>query len=185
VSLRDLARGALRRILTAIPVRKPQTNEDIARALDELNAGVRITFGPGSYVEGETYHPPTRAEQEAAALRQKEIADHKAWLRDNAASVVMPEHPARALVEALYQLRITLTTKDQRDRFRDVERLVHGDGKPGERALSDLLAEERANGAAEERAANAAAVRAEMARHADGSLIDVTRSPPTVLPSTS
>jgi hypothetical protein len=159
MSLRDLARGALRRILTAIPARKPQTNEDVQRALDELNAGVRVTFGPGSYVEGETYHPPTRAEQEAAALRQKEIADHRAWLRNNATSVITPDHPAvtlpgepsRAIVEALYQLRVTLSTKEQRDRLRDVERIVHDVVNPGERALSELLAEERAKGAAEER----------------------------------
>lgn len=92
---------------------------------------------------GVKLEPFVRPEDEAAALRAKEAADHKAWLRANAESVTVPE-PSREIVEALYQLGRTLETAEQRERLRVVLRLVHG--KPGDRVLAELLAEERERG---------------------------------------
>jgi len=42
-----------------------------------------------------------------------------------AAALREPTEPSRELVEALFRLRVTLATREQRDAFRAVERIVH------------------------------------------------------------
>lgn len=90
------------------------------------------------------------AQEEAERLRAKEAADHAAWLRENAASVVLPEHPAVALLREMaargscpecFQV-------DVHDEHCALAAILAG-SKPGERALADLLAEEREAGRSE------------------------------------
>jgi hypothetical protein len=105
----------------------------------------------------------------------KEVADHKVWLRDNAESVVLPEHPAVALLRELQWAThksgypagfcpccdgygpvgytTTAGVREKPGEHKPGCRLpaILAASKPGERALSELLAEERAKGAAEER----------------------------------
>jgi hypothetical protein len=83
----------------------------------------------------------------AERLRAKEVADHKAWLRENAASVVLPEHPAVAMLR-----RIEETSKfcvscglGAHATACPIAAILAG-SKPGEMAHADLLAEEREAG---------------------------------------
>lgn len=95
----------------------------------------------------------------------------KTWLRDNAASVVVPEHPAVALLRDLEwagnEWTESPTCPDCNGRAPSTPAETFGDGKhkpdcrlaailagskPGERALSELLAEEREAGRWEVRA---------------------------------
>lgn len=98
------------------------------------------------------------AQEEAERLRAKEAADHKAWLRENAASVVLPEHPAVALLRKMEWNINGLCPEcrgegpDKRPTSTGSHRLtcalaaILASSKPGERALADLLAEEREAG---------------------------------------
>ena len=93
--------------------------------------------------------PADAALDEASRLRAKEQADHKAWLRDNAASVIVPEHPA---VTLLREVRwdggrcLGCGSRGPEEGCASGCRIaaILAGSKPGERALSDLLAEERA-----------------------------------------
>lgn len=102
-----------------------------------------------------------KAEDEAAALRAKEAADHKAWLRANAESVIVPEHPAVALLREVewsgednvcpacgeYGPHSTLggglTPGVHRADCRLAAILA---SKPGDRVLAELLAEAHERG---------------------------------------
>lgn len=104
------------------------------------------------------------AVDEASRLRAKEEADHKAWLRENADSVTVPEHPAVALLRTLQYGGWVFSEGGTKGEHACPVCLItpwdgkgaHADGcalaailassKPGDRALSDLLAEAREEG---------------------------------------
>lgn len=99
--------------------------------------------------EGERF-----ASHVAEGLRAQEQADHTAWLRENAESVVVPEHPAVALLRTLEWSGVCQHTgADQCMACHSTKAEGHdsdcrlaailASSKPGDRALSDLLAEER------------------------------------------
>lgn len=106
--------------------------------------------------------PPSASERDAvrerAEAEAKEMADHKAWLRDNAASVTAPEHPAVALLREIEwdgdgNEPVCPRCGEHRDgggHHADcVLAAILAGSKPGERALSELLAEEREKSRAE------------------------------------
>ncbi len=140
---------------------------DADAAIDEasrLRAKVRA--------EGERF-----AAHVAEGLRAKEQADHKAWLRDNAGSITTPEHPAVALLREWCNQwgRCPICDCDHKighDEGCPVAAIL-ATSKPGERALSELLAEERARGAAEEREAILVLLRSLPVRDADGDETDL------------
>lgn len=104
----------------------------------------------------------TFSQDEAVALRAKEQGDHKTWLRENAESVVVPEHPAVALLREIEWVNtageavcpeccgLASRMRDKVNHEPDCRLAAILTGsKPGERALSDLLAEERERGLAD------------------------------------
>lgn len=110
----------------------------IGHALNAAGDGLAAFVDVGPFV---------RPEDEAAALRAKEAADHKAWLRANAESVVVPEHPAVAYLRKLREemrgkcLCCGGTTCDEYCLLAPILA-----SKPGDRVLAELLAEERERG---------------------------------------
>ncbi len=96
----------------------------------------------------------SRAKREAEDLFAKEAADHRAWLRDNAASVTVPEHPAVALLRSIEWIdeRVALRCpmcRNAQDNGHDSScglAKILASSKPGDRALAELLAEEREAG---------------------------------------
>lgn len=151
MSLRNRLRGALRWVVKSGP----------AASFGEPWPAVPRREGTG--ING----APT---DEAERLRAREVTDHKAWLRENAEIVVVPEHPAVALLRDIeWRGDIAQPMGSGCPSCHQASSTGHAPGcrlaailagsKPGERALSELLAEERAKGAAEEREACARMVR--------------------------
>lgn len=117
--------------------------------------------GGGSDCPGAVSERQAREEDarfETRSLRAKEAADHAAWLRENAWYVVLPEHPAVALLRKMEWNINGLCPEcrgegpDKRPTSTGSHRLtcalaaILASSKPGERALADLLAEEREAG---------------------------------------
>jgi len=80
---------------------------ELDRAADAADAGIE----PAGVIF--TNEPPIG---EPEAVRRKVYV---------AAALREPTEPSRELVEALYRLRVTLATREQRAAFRAVERIVH------------------------------------------------------------
>lgn len=84
----------------------------------EHEGRVALAFhGDGSITSDPTLKPDEAARAVIEALRP--------FFRDMLAQEQIK--PSRALVETLYQLQIKLSTREQREAFRAVRRIVHGD----------------------------------------------------------
>lgn len=150
---------------------------DADAALDEASRLRASCPGAAVTLDGRAVHSSTcclhaKAQAEAALLYEKELRNHRAWLRENAASVTVPEHPAVALLREIERGHpwskscpecAAVTPSDPLEDMPHATdcRLaaILAGSKLGDRALSDLLAEERAKGAAEERARHEEAIR--------------------------